>query len=66
MCDMIEVTRLNGVKYRVNPHQIETIEQNPDVTLVMLSGKTLVIKEKPDEVIEKIIAYRRKIANQEF
>jgi len=63
---MIEVTRLNGVKYWVNPHQIESIEQNPDVTLVMLSGKTLVIKEKPDEVIEKIIAYRRKIANQEF
>jgi len=63
---MIEVTRLNGEKYWVNPHQIETIEQNPDVTLVMLSGKTLVIKEKPDEVIEKIIAYRRKIANQEF
>lgn len=63
---MIEVTRLNGVKYWVNPHQIETIEQNPDVTLVILSGKTLVIKEKPEEVIEEIIAYRRKIANQEF
>lgn len=63
---MIEVTRLNGVKYWVNPHQIECIEQNPDVTLVMLSGKTLVIKEKPEEVLEKIIAYRRKIANQEL
>ena len=63
---MIEVTRLNGVKYWVNPHQIESIEQNPDVTLGMLSGKTLVIKEKPEEVIEEIIAYRRKIANQEF
>jgi flagellar protein FlbD len=63
---MIEVTRLNGVKYWVNPHQIESIEQNPDVTLVMLSGKTLIIKEKPEEVIEKIITYRRKIANQEF
>lgn len=63
---MIEVTRLNGVKYWVNPHQIECIEQNPDVTLVMLSGKTLIVKEKPEEVIEKIIDYRRKIANQEF
>ncbi len=63
---MIEVTRLNGVKYWVNPHQIECIEQNPDVTLVMLSGKTLIIKEKPEEVIEKIIAYRKKIANQEL
>ena len=63
---MIEVTRLNGVKYWVNPHQIECIEQNPDVTLVMLSGKTLINKEKPEEVIEKIISYRRKIANQEL
>ena len=63
---MIEVVRLDGKHYWINPHQIECIEQNPDVTLVMLSGKTLVIKEKPDEVIEKIIAYRRKIANQEF
>ena len=63
---MIEVTRLNGVKYWVNPHQIESIEQNPDVTLVMLSGKTLIVKEKPEEIIEEIIAYRRKIANQEF
>jgi len=63
---MIEVTRLNGIKYWVNPHQIESIEQNPDVTLVMLSGKTLIIKEKPEEVIEKIIAYRKKIANQEL
>ena len=63
---MIEVTRLNGIKYWVNPHQIESIEQNPDVTLVMLSGKTLIIKEKPEEVLEKIIAYRRKIANQEL
>lgn len=63
---MIEVTRLNGIKYWVNPHQIESIEQNPDVTLVMLSGKTLIVKEKPEEIIEEIIAYRRKIANQEF
>ena len=63
---MIEVTRLNGIKYWVNPLQIESIEQNPDVTLVMLSGKTLIVKEKPEEIIEEIIAYRRKIANQEF
>ena len=63
---MIEVTRLNGVKYWVNPHQIECIEKNPDVSLVMLSWKTLIIKEKPEEVLEKIIAYRRKIANQEL
>ena len=58
---MITVTQLNGKQYWINPHQIESIEVNPDVTLVMLSGKHLVIKEKPEEIIERIISYRRQI-----
>ena len=58
---MIEVTRLNGKKVWVNPHQIESIEVNPDVTLLMLSGKAVIVKEKPDELIKKIIEYRRQI-----
>jgi len=58
---MIEVTRLDGKNYWINPHQIERIELNPDVTLLMLSGQKLVVKEKPEEIIERIIAYRRQI-----
>lgn len=58
---MIQVTRLNGKEYWINPHQIETIEANPDVTLQMLSGKHVVVREKPEEIISKIIEYRRRI-----
>jgi len=58
---MIAVTQLNGKEYWINPHQIEVIECNPDVTLVMLSGRHVIVREKPDEVIDRIIAYRRKI-----
>lgn len=58
---MIEVTRLDGKVYWINPHQIERMETNPDVTLLMLSGLKLVIKESPDEVIQRIIEYRRQI-----
>lgn len=58
---MIEVTRLNGKKVWVNPHQIESIEVNPDVTLIMLSGKAIIVKEQPDELIKKIVEYRRQI-----
>jgi flagellar protein FlbD len=58
---MISVTQLNGKQYWLNPHQIELIECNPDVTLVMLSGKHLVVLEKPEEVIDRIIEYRRRI-----
>ena len=60
---MIEVTRLDGRTYWINPHQIERIEKNPDVTLVLLSGQKLIIREKPDEIIEKIIHYRKQIGS---
>ncbi|MBO5607331.1 MAG: flagellar FlbD family protein [Treponema sp.] len=58
---MIEVTRLNGKKYWINPHQIESMENNPDLTLTLLSGKKIVVKESPGEVVDKIVAYRRRI-----
>jgi flagellar protein FlbD len=58
---MIEVSRLDGKKYWINPHQIESISINPDVTLIMLSGKSIVVKENPEEIVQKIIDYRKKI-----
>jgi flagellar protein FlbD len=58
---MITVTRLGGTVYYVNPHQIEYIEANPDTTLVMLSGKRLVVRENYQSVLARIVAYRRQI-----
>ena len=58
---MIMITRLNGKEYYLNPHQIESIELRPDTTLVMLSGKAVIVKEGVDEVIERIVEYRRRI-----
>ena len=60
---MIQVTRLDGEEYYINPHQIETIETHPDTTMMMLSGKRVVVKESPQEIIERIIVYRRRIGN---
>lgn len=58
---MIEVTRLNNTVYYLNPHQIEYIENNPDTTLVMLSGKRLVVTENYQTVLKRIVAYRKLI-----
>ena len=55
---MIKVTRLDGTEYYVNPHQIECIEIRPDTTLMMRSGKNLIVREEVDTVLEKILAYR--------
>ena len=58
---MIEVTRLDGTTFYINPHQIEYIECNPDTTLIMLSGKRLVVREDYDTVLNRIVEYRKLI-----
>ena len=55
---MIKVARLDGTEYYINPHHIESIEIRPDTTLVMLSGKNLIVRDEVDAVLEKILAYR--------
>ncbi len=58
---MIDVMRLDGKKYWVNPHMIESMETTPDLTLTMLSGRKIIVKNSPEDLIEKIIKYRRDI-----
>lgn len=59
---MIEVERLNGKKYWINPHMIESMEEMPDLTLTMLSGKKIIVKNSSDDILGRIIAYRRKLS----
>ena len=58
---MIKVSRLNGVEYFINPHQIESMEIRPDTTLMMLSGKHVIVREGVNDVIDRIVEYRRRI-----
>ena len=58
---MITVTRLNGTEYLLNPHIIEAIDENPDTTVTLVSGKKIVVKESPREVLDRIMDYRKKL-----
>jgi flagellar protein FlbD len=58
---MVKVTRLDGVEYYINPHQIEYVETRPDTTILMLSGKHLVVREPVLVLIDRIVEYRRRI-----
>jgi flagellar protein FlbD len=60
---VIELTALSGKKLWVNPHQIETMESNPDTTLCLVFGKRIVVAEAAAEVVARIVAYRRSIAS---
>jgi len=58
---MIQLTKLNGVQFWLNPHLIETIEATPDTMIIMISGTHVIVKETVPDVINKIIEYRKKL-----
>ena len=58
---MIDVTKLNGEGIVLNAELIETIESRPDTLITLTSGNKIMVKEKVDEVIEKVEKYRKKI-----
>lgn len=58
---MIEVTRLNDKKLTVNCDLIEFIEETPDTIITFSTGTKLVVKEKTEDIKEKIKEYKRNI-----
>ena len=56
---MIRLTRLNGVEVVVNADLIEFVETTPDTLVTMLTGKKIPVRESTDEVIERVVSYRR-------
>lgn len=56
---MIQVTKLNGSVVYVNPDLIRFVETTPDTILTFTDNTTLMVKEQPKDVIEKIIGFRR-------
>lgn len=58
---MIEITRLNGTKYFVNPDMIEFMESTPDTVITLSTEKKLVVLESPAELLDRIIQYRRAV-----
>lgn len=59
---MIPVTRLDGGSLVVNAELILTIESTPDTALALINGDKLFVRESPDEVIARIVGYRRQTA----
>ena len=58
---MITVTRLNGNRFVVNAELIRTIESNPDTTIKLINGDTIIVKESMAEVVELAIDYGRSL-----
>lgn len=44
----------------VNADLIEMIEATPDTMVTLTTGKKILVRESVEEVIERVIAYKRK------
>jgi flagellar protein FlbD len=57
---MIYLTRLNRDKFCLNSDLIETVENTPDTVITMLNGKKYIVSETLDDVVGRIVDFRRK------
>lgn len=60
---MIVLTKLNGEAVTVNNRQIEYIEQIPESKITMMNGRYHIVRESPQEIIEKVVQFNRKIVS---
>ena len=58
---MIELTRINGIKFSVNPDLIEVIETTPDTVVSLTTGRIFIIKESRQEVKNIVLSYKRDV-----
>lgn len=59
---MIAVTRLNGQQFMVNAELVELVESTPDTIVSLTTGKKFMVKETVEEVVARIIQYRRQVS----
>lgn len=57
---MVSLTRLDGQAIIVNADEIETIESPHNTTLGLISGKKIIVRETPEQIVERVIDYRRR------
>ena len=59
---MIHLTRLNHISLVLNADLIEVIEVTPDTVISLTTGQKLVVLESAEEVVDRVIHFRRMIA----
>lgn len=58
---MIHLTRINHRPMVLNAELIEHVETTPDTVVSMTTGEKFVVIESADEIVDRVIAYRRAI-----
>lgn len=58
---MIWITRLGGRPFVLNSDLIESIESTPDTVITLRGGAKLMVRERIEEIVAKVVEFRRKL-----
>jgi len=63
---MIRLTGFNKKEFILNAEVIEKIEKMPETLITLINGKKYIVVESTEEVIDKILKYKKRIFAGEF
>jgi len=61
---MLKLTRLNQHEVAINPDHISWVDASPDTTLFLIGGEKMMVLERVDELIARVVEFRRLVRSQ--
>jgi flagellar protein FlbD len=58
---VIQLTRLNNHPLVLNSDLIKFVEQSPDTVITLVSGEKIVVREKAQDVLDRVVQFRRSV-----
>ncbi len=62
---MIKLTHLNNREFHLNSELILYIENTPDTLIVMTNGAKIMVRERAEDVVNLIVAFKQKVFDRE-
>jgi len=62
---MIKLTHLNNREFFINSDLILFLESTPDTLVIMTNGAKIMVKERVEEVVDRLVAFKRRFVDGE-
>jgi len=63
---VIQLTHFKGNTFFLNAELIKMVEATPDTVITLVDESKIVVRERPEEVAERFIAYRQAVLNTPY
>jgi flagellar protein FlbD len=60
---MIQLTNFSGGQFYLNADIIQSVEATPDTVITLINNQKILVKDKAENVVEKVINYHRMVHN---